>query len=253
MKFGICIGISKLDTFAAADVDYVEVNASPIAAMTDEEFEKAAAIADKYPGLVYACNGLVPATLRLTGPDVNFDEVLAYTEKCFSRLARLGVKMIVFGSSAAKHVPDGFSHEEAMEQLIRVVHIFADVAERFGQTVVIEPLRTEECNIINTVEDALNLVKAVNRKNVHGHADFYHMMQNGEKLTKFIEQVPSLDHIHIASPIKRNIPTPDDGANYKAMIDALRAGGYDKTISFEGSGATNADIVRELMAFLRSL
>lgn len=253
MKFGICASIDKLEQFVSADIDYLEVNASPIAAMTDEAFEKAAAIADKFPGMAYACNGLVPATLRLTGPDVNFDEVLAYTEKCFSRLARLGVKMIVFGSSAAKQIPEGFSFDEAMEQLIRVVRIFADVAARYGQTVVIEPLNTAECNIINTVQDGIDLMKAVDRKNVRGHADFYHMMQNGEKLSQFAPLVQYIDHIHIASPIKRDIPTADDGSNYKAFLDVLRDNGYDGTVSFEGKGLKNETICRDLMAFLRSL
>ena len=45
-------------------------------------------------------------------------------------------------------LPEGFDFDEAMEQLVKVTRIFADVAKKHGQKVCIEPLRTAECNII---------------------------------------------------------------------------------------------------------
>lgn len=253
MKFGICTPIDNLDALAGAGMDFVEINATAIAQKSDAEFEKALAIAARHPGLIQACNGLVPSSLRLTGPDVNFDEITAYTEKCFDRLAQMGVTTIVFGSSAAKRVPESFSHEEAMEQLVRVVNIFADVAERYGQTVVIEPLNTQECNIINTVADSVALMKAVNRDNVHAHVDFFHLMQNGETLTELAPLVQYIPHVHIASPVKRIVPTFDDGAHYGAFLATLREGGFDGTVSYEGKSKLTEEMVRTLMDFLRSL
>ena len=253
MQFGICTAIENLEHFADTGIDFIEVNATAIANKTDEAFSTAKAIADRFPGMVRSCNGLVPSTLRLTGPDVDFEAIKAYAEKCFGRLAELGVITVVFGSSAAKQVPDGFSHEEAMAQLVRVMHIFADDAEKNVQTVVIEPLNFGECNIINTVADSVALMKATDRPNVYAHVDFYHLMQNGETLSELAPQVQYIPHVHIASPVKRIVPTFDDGANYGAFLKTLRDNGFDGTVSYEGKSKLDEEMVRTLMSFLRSL
>lgn len=253
MQFGICTQIENLPRFANTGIDFVEINASAVASKTDEAFAEAKAIAERFPGMVRACNGLVPSTLRLTGPDVDFEKIQAYTEKCFGRLAELGVTTVVFGSSAAKQVPDGFSFEKAMEQLVRVVRIFSDVAKQYGQTVVIEPLNTGECNIINTVADSVALMKAVDRENVRAHVDFYHLMQNGETLSELAPLVQYIPHVHIASPVKRIVPTFDDGAHYGAFLKTLRDNGFDGTLSYEGKSKLDEEMVHTLMSFLKSL
>ena len=253
MKFGICTKIENLELFADTGIDFIEINASAIASKTDEAFAEAKAVADRFPNMVHACNGLVPSSLRLTGPNVDFEGVRVYSEKCFARLAALGVTTIVFGSSAAKQVPEDFPMETAMEQLVQVMHIFADEAEKYGQTVVIEPLNYNECNIINTVADSVALMKAVNRPNVRAHVDFYHLMQNGETLSDLAPCVRYIPHVHIASPVKRIVPTFDDGAHYGAFLKVLLDKGFDGTVSYEGKSKLDADMIRTMMSFLKSL
>lgn len=253
MKIGICTGVENMEKAIAAGADYIEVSNMKLAAMTGEEFEKVAAIAAAHPDYAYCANGLVPGDIRLTGPDVDYNKIREFSEMSFARLARLGVKIIVFGSSKAKIVPEGFSFDEAWDQLVKVTRIFSDVAAKHGQTVVIEPLNEKECNIIVPVTDSVKLAKLTDRENVKAHVDFYHLMQNGEKLSELAPCVPSLGHVHIASPVKRTAPTFDDGANYKAFFDVLRAGGYDGTVSYEGKGVTDPDELRTLVEFLKSL
>ncbi len=253
MKIGICTGVDNMELAIAAGADYIEIGNMKLAAMSDEDFERVALAADAHPGYAYCTNGLVPGDIRLTGPEVDYDKILNFCEKSFARLARLGVKILVFGSSKAKVVPEGFSFDEAWNQLVKVTRIFSDVAAKHGQTVVIEPLRTEECNIINPVTDSVKLAKLVDRDNVKAHVDFYHLMQNGEKLSELAPCVPFLGHVHIASPVKRTAPTWDDGANYKAFFDVLREGGYDGTVSYEGKGVTDPEQLRTLVSFLKSL
>ena len=252
MKIGICTDVLNMEKALAAGADYIEVSNMKLSAMSDEDFEKMAAIAAAHPEYAYCTNSLVPGDIRLTGPDVDYDKIREFSEKSFARLARLGVKILVFGSSKAKVVPEGFSFDEAWDQLVKVTRIFAEVAAKHGQTVVIEPLRHEECNIINLVGDSVKLAQLADRENVKAHVDFYHLMQNGEKLSELVPCVPFLGHVHIASPVKRTAPTHDDGANYKAFFDVLRANGYDGTVSYEGKGVTDPDELRTLVNFLKS-
>ncbi len=255
MKIGLCESrVKEIKQAYEVGFDYVEVSNWAVYTMDDEKYADMLAIKEELPeSFMYACNGLVPPDFRLTGPDVNFDEIKKFAEASFAKLAKLGVKMLVFGSSKAKIVPEGFDFDEAMNQLIKVTQIFGEVAAKNGQRVCIEPLRTEECNIINTAEDSVKLAKDTNLDNVGGHVDYYHLMQNGEKMSKLEGLAKDIVHTHIASPCKRIIPTADDGADYKQFFDYLRKGGYDATVSFEGGGNKTPENLKALCEYLKSL
>lgn len=255
MKIGFCTTNAKLIRVAyEVGFDYVEIDNREVYEMKDEAFEDFLALCEELPkGFMYASNGLVPGEFRLTGPDVNFDEISEFSEKSFAKLAKLGVKMLVFGSSKAKIVPEGFDFDEAMGQLVKVTRIFAENAAKNGQTVCIEPLRKAECNIINTAEDSIALAKATGCANVGGHVDYYHLMQNGEKMSKLEALAKDIVHTHIASPCVRVAPAPDDGADYKQFFDYLRRGGYDATMSYEGIGKKVPEMLKPICEYLKTL
>lgn len=255
MKIGLCESrINEIKMAYEAGFDFIEISNWTVYKMDEKCYADTLALTKELPAnYIYACNGLVPPDFRLTGPDVNFEEIEKFAEASFAKLATLGVKMLVFGSSKAKIVPEGFPFEEAMEQLVKVTQIFAKAAEKHGQRVCIEPLRTEECNIINTVEDSIDLAKRTGCANVGGHTDYYHLMQNGEKTSKLEGLAKDIIHTHIASPCKRVMPSPDDGADYKQFFDYLRKGGYDATVSFEGGGTKSPETLKALCEFLKSL
>ena len=254
MKIGICVSTPESILLACdAGYDFVEVNASGCV-MNDDCYPALLELSKKLPeGYMYSCNVLLPGTLRVTGDDVDLAQVKSYCEKCFERLHALGVKMIVFGSSAAKKVPEGFSHEEAMKQLVEAVRLFSEVAAKYSQRICIEPLRTEECNIINTVDEAVELATLCARDNVTAHVDYFHAMQNGEKLSKLVGYAKYIGHAHIASPCKRNEPTADDGADYKFFLDCLRRGGYDATLAIEGGFKHKFESMKAMRDYLASL
>ena len=255
MKIGLCE--SKLETIKLAyeiGFDFIEISNWEVYKMEDDKYNALIELTKELPeGYIYACNGLVPPDFRLTGPDVSFEEIEKFADKSFAKLAKLGVKMLVFGSSKAKVVPEGFDFNEAMEQLVKVTQIFARAAEKNGQRVCIEPLRTEECNIINTVEDSVELAKRSGCDNVGAHTDYYHLRQNGEKTSKLEALAKDIIHTHIASPCKRVLPVCDDGADYKQFFNYLRKGGYDATMSYEGGGTKTAETLKETCEFLKSL
>lgn len=255
MKIGFCTTIpSLIETAYETGFDFVEVSNWDVYKMENDKFDDLLALCERLPkGFIYASNALVPTDLRLTGEDVDFDKISEFSEKSFAKLAKLGVKMLVFGSSKAKMIPDGFDFDEAMNQLIKVTRIFAENAAKNGQMVCIEPLRTSECNIINTAEDSIALAKATGCANVGGHVDYFHLMQNGEKMSKLEALAKDIVHTHIASPCLRVLPTPDDGADYKQFFDYLRRGGYDATMSYEGKGEKNPATLKALCEFLKTL
>lgn len=230
MKFGLCTA-EDARKFGA---DFSELNAQAIYGMSEEELSSVKERVKNGKLLPYAANCLVPGSLRLTGPDVDYGKIREYTEKCFERLAELGINMIVFGSSAAKAVPEGFSMEKAWEQLFEAGRIFSDVAKKHGQTVAVEGLNRHEVNIVNTLSDVYYYVKGVDRENFRMLADFYHIYKNGESISDVKKYKALLAHCHIAGFLKRAVPVKEEAGFIKDCISALKDMGYDGTVSFEG-------------------
>src|SRR5439155_18475325 len=99
--------------------------------------------------------------LKVTGPQIDTEAQMAHVRKALSRLSKLGVEVLVFGSGGARRVPDGFAKEEAFKQLVDFGRRAAREARGHGITIAIEPLRKQETNIKNTAGEGLELVNAV--------------------------------------------------------------------------------------------
>ena len=254
MKIGLSVPVSKFDEALAAGADYIEINVQEILRMDKSAyagFKKKALASGSF---VYAANCLFPfSEFRLTGEGADKDAIRTYCEKAFAVLAELGVKTVVFGSGGAKRVPEGFSYERAWEQLTWLSALLGEYAKKYDQTVVIEPLRHQECNIILSVKEACDLADAANSDCVAVIVDFFHFMQNGEKLEALLPYVSKIRHVHIASPIERTAPRADDGVDYKSFMDVLRKGGYDGSLSFEGRLGHDVGSMYALVTFFKSL
>src|SRR5947208_15197022 len=87
----------------------------------------------------------------LTGPTVDREQVRAYLEKSLALAESFGAKVIVFGSPAARTVPDGFPREQAWAQLVDFLRLAGQVIETrgYGMVIGIEALRTPETTIVN--------------------------------------------------------------------------------------------------------
>ena len=89
-------------------------------------------------------------------------------------MSRLGVRLVVFGSGGARQVPEGFSKQEAFQQLVDFGKRIAPEARSRNITIAIEPLRKQETNIVNNTTEALAWVNAVNDPKIQLMIDFYH-------------------------------------------------------------------------------
>lgn len=249
MKFGICSADKKMKELGA---DYSELCAWAVSAMGKKEYSSLVKSVNAGEIVTYSCNGLLPAEVRVTG-DVDKVLVRDYVDKTLYRLKELGIGMIVFGSSAAKNVPDAFPMEKAWEQLFEFGYLLSDVAEKNGQTVAVEPLNYTEVNIVNTVEDGAYYVNTVNRSNFKLLADFYHVDQNKEDLSVLSKYKDMLVHIHIAG-LKRTVPlTDEDKAYVKSRIQLLKDIGYQGNVSFEGGISSDFEGVSEMLSLFKSL
>ena len=233
---GYCVGLKGLEIAKAAGFDYVELGTTELTALSDADFEAAVAQVKAVGIPTPNANLFLPATLKVTGPEAATPEQqMAYVTKAFTRLERLGVKILCFGSGGARRVPDGFPKDEAFAQLVAFGKRIAPEAKAHGITVVIEPLRRQETNIINTAAEGFALVKAVGHPNFELLVDFYHLASEQEDPKIMVEAKDHLRHLHMANPQGRVFPLTWDEFDYAPFFATLRAIGYTGRMSIEAS------------------
>ena len=251
VQIGVCVDADRFEAAQAAGFDYVEVNASKVAALTDDEFEQLAGRVAQLKIPVAAANVFLPGAIKLTGPEVDPARQMAYITAALGRLKRLGVKVQVLGSGGARRVPDGFSREDAFNQLVDFCRRLAPVARENGITIAVEPLRKQETNIINTAREGLALVKAVDRPEIRLLVDYYHLAEEGENADIIAEAGPLLAHAHIANPKGRVFPLNADESPYAGFFSNLCKIGYQGRLSVEASTKDFASEAPQALAMLR--
>ena len=251
VRVGYCVGLKDVAAAKAAGFDYVELSTTEIASLSDADFEKAVADLKQTGIAVPVTNLFLPRTLKVTGPEIDRDQQMAYVKKAFARLSRLGTEIVVFGSGGARQVPDGFDTAEAWKQLVDFGQRIAPEAKAAGITIAIEPLRRQETNIINSAREGLELVKAIGHPNFQLIIDFYHLASEHEDPAIVVEAGQHIRHLHTANPQGRVFPLEWTEFDYAPFFANLRKIGYDKRISVEASTKDLAGDAPKAIALLR--
>ena len=251
VQVGYCGRLAEIDAAKAAGFDYIELSTSEIVALSDSDYEK---LAEKLKQLrlpVPVTFLFIPAGIKLTGPKVDKEEQMQYVRKAFDRVSRLGAKVIVLGSGPARRVPEGFSHNDAFQQLVEFCRRIGPEARARNITVAIEAQRKQECNIINNLTEGLELIKAVNDPNIQLIADFYHMAEEREDPAIISMAGDHIRHLHMANPRGRVFPLNWGEYGYASFFKNLQKIGYHERISIEARSADFPKEAPKAIAFLR--
>lgn len=246
MKFGACCGFEKLALLEKLGFDYIEANVTSVAYMEDDKFEAVVKELDQAKITCEAACCLFPGDIKVTGPNVDMAVISEYLDKAFSRLERLGVKSVVFGSGGARRVPDGFDRASAWHQLVCVGRLLAEKAEEHGLTIAMEPLNKGETNIINSQRDGLALVKDVDRPSFRVLTDFFHVWLENDTREDIAACKGLLTHCHVVNPVGRVGMKLGDGIPYENFFGGLADCEYSGRISYEG--AINEEKAEEELA-----
>ena len=234
IEIGICGSVSNSGVFAGAGAEYVEVNVQgflkPEAG--DAEFAPSREAAKSSARPLKAANCFLPGGLKSVGSEVDSERLVRYAESAFERAAQVGIDKIVFGSGGSRSLPEGFPKDEAIGQIARFLKAIAPAAERHGVTVVMEPLNSGECNFVNSLAEAAEIVERCNHPSVRLLADIFHMLRDKEPPGEIKRFGALLHHVHIAEVEKRTAPGVA-GDDFRPYLKALAAAGYAGGISLE--------------------
>jgi D-psicose/D-tagatose/L-ribulose 3-epimerase len=250
VKIGYCT--DDLEKAKKAGFEYVELPVRTFTGLSDEDFAK---LLDRHKaaGIPTPVGNLfLPGDLKVVGPAIDKTAQMDYVRKAFDRAAKLGLKIIVFGSGGSRKVPDGFSKDEAWKQLVDFAKRIAPEAKKRGIVVAVEPLRQQETNTINTAAEGLTWVKAVGHPNFQLMVDFYHLASEKEDPAILVKARKEIRHIHIANPNGRVFPQSGDEYDYSGFFDNLRKMKYQGGISVEGRAKDYDAEAPRAVSFLRA-
>lgn len=231
------IGIDQVELISDIGYDYIELPIVPMMALSDSEFDALCERVAHANIPCRSCCNLLPADMRVTGSNVDYHKLHTYLEKATARIRKLGASVIVFGSPAARNVEGNFPRETAMLQFIKALQIMDDYADDHLQF-VIEHVCKREGNFVYTVKDGYMVHEICRTKHIGILADTYHMAIENEPIENITLAGSNLLHVHTANPNGRIYPAPNDGVDYKKIMDTLKSINYQGGISVEAF-ATN--------------
>ncbi|MCH6200998.1 sugar phosphate isomerase/epimerase [Aquiflexum sp. LQ15W] len=233
-KIGACAGYKDGEVLAKAGFSFIEENVQSFLVPTksEEEFDLILQASKSSPLPIEAFIIFLLGSLKSVGPNAVHGDILDYAEVVFRRANKAGGKLVVFGSSGSRSVPDGFSKEEATKQMIALGKLLGPIAAKYDITVVLESLNTKECNFINSLSEAGEIVKAVNHPNYRLLADIYHMKMEGEGPESILNYGHLIKHVHVAEKEGRAVPGTH-GEDLSLYYQALKLSGYEGSVSLE--------------------
>lgn len=245
-------GIEVLDQMEHLGFDYIELSMADIMRLSEEEFIVLKECLDRSILSCEVCHNFFPSSIRLTGEDADPSRALDYTSRAFERITRLGTEIIVLGSSRAKNVPKGFPQVKAWQQLVELLRKMDELAGRFGITIVLEPLNKRESNIVNTLEEALELSRQVDRQHIKVLSDYYHMIMEDENADIILEAGKDIRHVHFSEPEGRSFPKKVK-ASYEIFFQRLKETEYSARVSIEAYTDEFESEALQALELLRSL
>lgn len=229
---GVCVGAERAHVAQEAGFDYIVPTVSSYLLPMEPEdvFAEKIKTGNSYP--VRVINSFLPSNLPCFGPEADIPKILEYAQTVFERASKRNVSMIVLGSGRARNVPDGVDRKEANRVFVELCKELADMAQAYNIQIALENLNKGETNFVNTVQEAADICKRVDRPNFGINADLYHMLREEESADALIDAAPYLIWCDVAEHANRT-PPGTDGTDFSPYLHKLKEAGYHGGITVE--------------------
>jgi D-psicose/D-tagatose/L-ribulose 3-epimerase len=148
------------------------------------------------------------------------------------------------------------SHDEATKKehfalVVKNLKVLGKYAQKRGVQITVEPLNRFETDFLNTVDQSLKLLKAVNNPAVRLHLDTFHMnIEEKDSAEAILKAGKYLGHFH-ACGCDRGTPG-NDHIDWKSIAKALKAIKYDGDVVIE-SFTTDVKVIARAAAIWRKM
>lgn len=128
-----------------------------------------------------------------------------------------------------------YSHaatEKSRANSVAALKRLAIAAQAKGITIGLEPVNRYESNLINTVDQAVAMIKDIGEPNVKVHIDIYHMnIEEQDLASPIINNAEHIGYVHIGASHRGGLGTGN--VNFDELFGALAKINYKGVITFE--------------------
>lgn len=191
--------------------------------------------------------------LHLTSTDA---VVRRKTAEYLVELARctrdLGASLMVFGSPKQRTIPEGANKAQATDYALDTLRQTIDGIAETGVTFCLEPLAPTEADFIQTCEEGVAILDALDHPNFRLHQDVKAMSSESMPVPEVIRKYASrTHHFHANDP---NMRGPGFGdTDFVPIFQALKETNYDGWVSVEvfDYSPDPETIARESLRYMR--
>ena len=196
-----------------------------------------------------------PKGLHVTGPDAELRrQSWGHIRDLIDLCADLGPNgVMVFGSPKQRATSGGLTREQATRHYIDGLAGVAPHAAARGVTVLVEALPANQCDVIQTLEEAAAIVREIASPAVETMFDVHNAIDEVEPHAVLVDRYfDRIRHVHVNELDGRHCGTGD--YDFKPVFETLRRRGYAGWISLEAFDFTpGAEVLaNESLRYLES-
>ena len=161
--------------------------------------------------------------------------------------------VMVFGSPAQRRSTGGATRAEATKNYVDGVRSLASHLEESGVTLLIEALPLEQSDVVQTLDEAAEIVDEIGSPNVQTMFDSHNAIDEVDPHAEVVERNWSkIRHIHL-NELNGSYPRPGGGYDFKPVLKVAKDREFDGWVSIEvfdfAPGAER--MVHESLGYLR--
>ncbi len=236
MKLGGFGHIADYEKIHAAGFDFAELDVPEIEALPEEEFQiLCGKVRESGFPVLTGSRALPIADPWFFTDRFSMEEYNTYLENACRRAGMIGMKCIIIGNGKARMLLDETSAGKE-KRFIDFMRMFAGIAAKNHLEVILEPLGPKYSNYINTLPEAVRVIREIGMPNVFTMADLRHVVWAKESFEDIVTYVDHIHHIHVDYPLswpERPFPTAEDDYDYTDFLSAIKRSGYQGTLTIE--------------------
>lgn len=176
-----------------------------------------------------------PGGLHFTTSDSQIrQKSVDYLSALIDFCADLGGEVMIFGSPNQRSTVDGVTVHEAMDYFAGGLAQVADQARQRNVKILVEPLSSDQTNVVNTLADAMEIVNKVNHPAISTMFDIHNTADESEPMDILIrEYFDHIHHVHVQNMDGTVIYHNQIPQEFISVFEELKALNYNKWISLE--------------------
>lgn len=176
-----------------------------------------------------------PEGLHFTTMDTQVrSRTVDYLSRLVDFCGDLGGSVMIFGSPNQRSTVDGQSLESAMENFADGMAQVADQAQNRGVKILVEPLSSDQTDVVNITAEAMKIVRMVDHPAIQTMFDFHNTLDETMSFEQIIREYSDyIHHVHVQKMNGDHLQSFSDVEDYMPAFETLKELNYDKWVSLE--------------------